>query len=141
MADAQRCQGCGYDLSNPPESIPEPRCPECGLHYLPGEHPTPEWPGAGAVFLECSGLYLSLLVLGTSICFLPAGLGLGYAILIPAAAIGIIAPIQSAKSYGTRFPTESARWKSRRRVWLLSTALNAAAMLIVFLILRHAAVR
>jgi hypothetical protein len=137
----QRCQGCGYDLSNPPESIPEPRCPECGVHFFPGEHPAPDWPGAGDVYLESSGLFFALVVLGTSVCFAPVGLGIGLVLLVPAAAIGIITPILASREYGARFPTHAARWRSRRRVWLIATALNAAVASAALVVLRLAPIR
>ena len=137
----QRCQGCGYDLSAPVEGDPQPRCPECGLHFLPGAHPAINWPGARAVYLEGSGLYLCLIFLGTAICFAPAGLGIGLAVLVASAAIGVVTPIQAARAYGARFPTDAARWKSRRRVWLIAMTINTGAMVGAMAILRHVHIR
>jgi hypothetical protein len=137
----QRCQGCGYDLSAPAEGDPQPRCPECGLHFLPGSHPAIDWPGARAVFFEASGLFLALLALGVCIAAMPTGMPLGLAVLVPAGVIGLITPVQAAKAYGARFPTHAARWKSRRRIWLISMTINVGAMLGVLAILRQVHIR
>jgi hypothetical protein len=136
MSREQRCQGCGYDLSRPPEHIPEPRCPECGLHYLAGEHPSPNWPGAAAVYFESCGFFCVIVALGLAIATLPAGAGMGAAVVIAGTAMGIVGPWQASSAYGVRFGTRPARWRTRRRVLAVALAANTAVLLVAGAVLR-----
>jgi hypothetical protein len=93
------------------------------------------------VYLESSGIFFALVTLGAVVCVLPAGFGIGMLILVPAAAIGLITPVMASRAYGARFPVAAARWKSRRRVGAVGTALNLVVALVALALLRWARVR
>lgn len=136
MALPQRCQGCGYDLAGSEEEAGELRCPECGRPYLAGEHPNPDWPGRWVIFIEGSGLYLLLLAIGVWLVLLPAGAGVGAAVLLTAAGMGLIGPVLVARSYAVRFPVREVRWLSRWRLLTIVAGVNLAAGSIAWLVVR-----
>jgi hypothetical protein len=137
MLPTQRCQECGYDLSPRPGAPAfEQRCPECGRAFFYGQYAGSSWPGWPFAFITGSGIYLALLVLSFPILLVPEGAPIGWSMLVATIPLGAAGPMVVGFRDGVRYPTCETRWMSRRRIVAVGLGINAAALALLFLLLR-----